>query len=127
MNPSWSTDGISYSQFPGAYLFGGRPRSRKQDNIKHETDTGAKFVYNLFNRDVIEITFRVSDTDLDDFAAFDTDVQGEVIPFYFSLRGDGSDAIYVRKEAGFDPRELDGPGGNEAIYDYTLKMETEIP
>lgn len=119
-----SADGSGpYITLPGSYRFGGRPRSRQDENIDLSTDYGNRFVYNLNTRFVYELNFRLTPTQLDVFETFNDAVGGALNPFWFSLSGDGqSDAVYVRKEPGFDPRELDTPGNGDSVFDYTLYM-----
>ena len=112
-----------------------------EENIKHVTDSGKKFIYPLFSENTIEIAFRVGYYELllsdDSFLAFHQSVNGESTPFYFSLLADHSDSILVRKEAGFDPAELNSTGqtypiisatdnGNETVFDYVLRMTEEL-
>lgn len=125
--PSWSPDNTTFYSLPGAYRFGGRPRSKERGSIDIETDLGKRYVYKLWERKVLDLIFRVSEDQLDFYTDFDMQVDGSTIPFYFSISGDGAaDSIYVRKEAGFDPVELDTPGGDQAYFDYNLKLTEEI-
>lgn len=131
-NPSvdyTSSDGSGpYVELPGAYRFGGRPRRIEDENIDLVTDSGARFVYNLFTRRVFELHFRLTPTQLDVFEDFHRAVAGDVFPFFFSLAGaGGEDAVYVRKEPGFDPIELDTPGNGDSVFDYVLYLQEELP
>lgn len=126
-NPSWSLDNITFTSFRGKFRFGGRPYTLQDADIVLETDNGVEFVYNLFRRSMPEITFRFLASELTSFRDFHNAVGGQSTPFYFSLSGVGSaDSLYVRKEAGFDPQELDSPGGPGAVYDYVLKMREAL-
>jgi hypothetical protein len=137
--PAWSMDNVTWNPFPGYYRLGGSPFDQEEENIKIVTDSGVRFVYNLFTRDSYELVFRVTysylfnasdDLDVTTLFGFHNTVQGEGIPFYFSAIGDGSDSEYVRKEAGFHAVELDTFGdigsGPETVYDYTLRMTQEL-
>ncbi len=135
-----SADGSGpWVNLPGAYRYGGRRRTREDTNISLETDYGSKFVYNLSTRFIYELHFRLSEDQVTIFETFNDAVAGEVIPFWFSLIGDGSDKIFVRKEPGFDPVELDTPGndggdnspgsdfdGGCSMYDYVLHLTEDF-
>jgi len=129
-----SADGSGpWVNLPGAYRYGGRRRTREDTNISLETDYGSKFVYNLSTRFIYELHFRITEDQVTIFETFNNAVAGEVIPFWFSLIGDGTDKIYVRKESGFDPIELDAPinyasdfDGGGSIYDYTLHLTEDF-
>lgn len=126
-NPSWSLDNISFNTLPGKYRYGGRPHSKEDADIRLETDNGVEFIYNLFSRDVIEVVFRLTSSQMDTFRSFHLSVSGQSTPFYFSLSGIGAaSSIYVRKEPGFDPVELDTPGGTSSMFDYTLRLRTAL-
>lgn len=125
-NPSYSLDNITFHTLLGAYQFGGRPRSKEESDIIIETDSGVVFSYLEFKRNVWEIRFRCSPTELDTHDDLDELVGGNT-PFYFSMSGVGAaDSEYVRKEPGFDPQELDTPGNKNSVFDYVLRMKTEL-
>lgn len=125
-NPSWSTDNISFTALDGAYRFGGRPKSKEEDDILLTADSGKVWAYNNFTKYVFELHWRVTEAQLVSHDVMDQTVGG-IYPFYFSLSGAGAaDSVYVRKDPGFDPIELDSPGGDASIYDYTLRMKSEI-
>lgn len=126
-NPSWSTDNITFHTLPGAYRFGGKPRSRVQSNVALESDSGVEFVYEKFTKRTLELIFRVTGGQLDAFDTFDSTVNGEVGVFYFSLSGAGAaDSFQAKKEPSFDPAELDQPNRNtgDVMFDYTLRIRS---
>jgi len=126
-NPSYSLDNITFHTMPGAYRLGGRPRSREQSVVALETDNLKQYVYDLGTRQVWELHFRLKDSELDFFDDLDVSVNGAAVPFYFSLSGVGSgDSVFVRKEPGFDPQELDEPLGDEMGFDYVLRLKQEL-
>lgn len=131
-NPSWSIDNIIFNDLPAFYLFGGKPRSSEQSVIDLETDYGARFVYELANRKVYTLKFIIKETDLPQWEDLQASVRGPAVPFYFSISGAGAgDAVYVRKETGFDPEEMKSPGGSnpdytEPLYEYTMQLKAEV-
>lgn len=109
MNPAYSLNNVLFVGLPGHYKFGGKPRSREQSVIALETDNGVEFVYKLFEKKTFELIFMVANDELDYHESFYLAVNGGVDKFYLSLNGTGSDSVYVRREPGFDPTELDMP------------------
>lgn len=128
-NPKWSLNNITFNELPGYYLFGGKPRTIAQSVIDLVTDYGTRFVYGLSSRNRYEYKFIIAESDLGSWEDLHATVNGPVTPFYFSITGAGSsDAVLVRKEAGFDPQEMKSPGGSvaEPLYEYTLQLEAEV-
>lgn len=131
MSVAYSILGSVYTTLPGHYRFGGRPRSVEESNIPLETDSGVRFVYGQFKRKSFELVFILTDADLDVHKTMYDAIAGELSPFYFSLNGTGSDAVFVRIVPGFDPQERDQPKRTGAssytrLYDYTLRMTQEL-
>ena len=147
-NPAWSLDGATWYSFMGAYRYGGKPKNIEEENIDIRSDSGVDYVYNKWARWTCELNFRFSDTEYNagvesqglglfntagffyfqDALASAGNGGARVTPFYFSLGGYNvgySDSIFVRKEAGFDMKELESPGYTDAMYDYTLKLRSE--
>ncbi len=135
-NPAYSLDPNgalgTYVTLPGHYRFGGRrggaSDNREDTNIELETDFGNDFVYNLQTRLVWELHWRLNETQLQTLADLNDAVGGSVNPFWFSLDGTGDDAYFVRKEAGFDPIELDTPDSSTGLmmYDYTMRLRQDF-
>lgn len=124
--PSWSIDNSTFTDLPRYYLIGGKPKSTEEENVVHETGNGRLFVYNMYARSTYELLFHVIDADLQAFRDLHDYAAGESYPFYFSLSGAGaSDSMYVRKEAGFDPKEIDKSRGY-VVWEYTLRMRQEL-
>lgn len=129
--PAYSILGVTYTALPGAYRYGGRPRSQREENINLESDSGVEFIYRLSKKKEFELIFTLTDAQLTTHEAMDTATDGEITPFYFSMLGDGSDAVLVRKQAGFDPKELEQPKRISAsaytpMYDYILRLREAL-
>lgn len=124
--PAYSLDGFVWIAFPNYYIMGGEPDSQEEANINFESDTGKAYVYRQFVKEYRELNFKFLEPDLDAFRQFHSDVNGEVTPFYLSLIGDGSDSLYVRKEAGFHAIETNEKSSGYPIYTYTLRCKEEI-
>lgn len=64
-------------------------------NIRHETEYGQVWAYNLFNRKTFEISFMVNDTTHDELVALIAAVEGGANPFVF-IDPQETTAHYVR-------------------------------
>lgn len=126
MNPAWSLDNISFSNFPGTYLLQGHPYTINEDNISLKADSGAKYIYNLSQYRVLDLNFKFLESDKAEFNNFHLTVNGEVVAFFLSISGAGAaDSLYGRKERGFDPVATGNIAHGEKIYEYTLHFEEE--
>ena len=132
--PAYSLNNITWVSLPGAFRFGGEPQSVERESISLQTDSGRRFVYNLFERGSYSLVFRINLLELATFQTLDEAVIGDTIPFYFSLIGDQSDTIQVRKEKDFRPVELENVdkaaslnvGYTVPLFDYTLQLTEEL-
>lgn len=116
---------VSFTTLPVQRRYGGRTKSKEEANVIHETDSGQRFTYNQFTRDVYEFTFMCTLTQLAGFEALHDAAAGEVNEFYYSITGVGAaDSIHVNKEAGFDPIEEDQAISGVRFFTYTLKLKT---
>lgn len=127
-NPSYSLNNISFTTLPGAYRYGGRPRSKVIEDINFESDSGVEFNYVLFEKKMWELVFRVTTAQLATFDALYEAVYGRNTPFYFSPTGAGvSDSVPVKMQDNhFDPQELDGPGSGAPMFDFVLRLKQAI-
>lgn len=127
--PAWSTDNVNFTALPRYWRLGGRSRSTEEENVRHETGNGRLFVYNMYTRNLYELTFHIIDPDLQAFRDLHDYAAGESYPFYFSFLGasssGASDSVYVRKEPGFDPKEIDKSRG-VVVWEYTLVLKQEL-
>jgi hypothetical protein len=111
---------------------GGKPKSIHRDQVKKVTDNGSVFIYELFERKVLDITFWCNDTELSDHQTLDSTFAGNQFPFYFSISGSGVvDSLYVRGNQDFDPQELEQKAripnfGVEVLYELHYHLEQEI-
>lgn len=132
--PAYSLDNINWTTLPGAWRYGGEPRSRVDSAIVMEADSGATYAYLQSGRKVWELHFRVGDTDLDAFEDLHLAVNGIVTPFFFGFKTGSYNSPHVpppivytvRKEMDFRPVEMDQILGDEAGYDYVLKLQEEV-
>lgn len=126
-NPAWSTDNVNFTELPGYYRLGGRPKSTEETNIVHETGNGRKFVYNMYTREIRQLIFTFIDPDLQAFRDLHDFAAGESYPFYFSLSGAGaSDSVQMRKEPGFDPKETGDKSRGHIVWEYTLYLTENL-
>lgn len=130
-NPSYSLDNTTFVTLDGAYVYGGKPKSTREENVRKQSENGSKFIYLLFTMDTITIKFIATEAQLVSHRTLYDAVAGEQFPFYFSLSGAGSsDSKFVRRNAGFDPQEREQPtkisGTKVALYDITYYLEEEI-
>ncbi len=115
----------SWSTLPVARRFGGATAGVENSGIVHESYRGVMRVYPLFDREALEFTFRVTQTQLESFRALHDVVIGNTRPFFFRPDGTSSNTLLVRKEAGFAPQEM-ATAADEPMYDYILKLREEI-
>lgn len=132
-NPSYSFNDVDFTTLPGAYRHGGKPRSRVISDVHLESDFGAEFNYELFEReDVLTLNFRVTESELDTHETLFDLLRGRGGKVYLSLDGAGAPtSIYVRcSDSMFDPQELDSPakvgGSFTSMYDLTWRFHTAI-
>jgi hypothetical protein len=124
-NIAYSLDNVTYTQLPGYYMIGGRPNSKEESNILHETGNGVKFTYNMWSKDVRELIFHILESDIHVWEDFHGLVNGEQFPFYLSMLGTGIDAIYVYKEPGFDPKELEKTK-HGILFEYIMTVKSAL-
>lgn len=131
-NPSWSSDNITFHTLRGYYKLGGRPKSKHREQVVKRTDNGAVFVYDMYERKIIDIRFWCNTSQLVDHSDLDDTVAGNQFPFYFSITGAGSsDSVFVRGNADFDPQELDQKAripsfSTDTMFEINYRLEEEI-
>lgn len=122
----YSVNSGLWSTLPVARRFGGPTAGVENSGIVHESYRGVMRVYPLFDREAVEFTFRVTQTQLAALRALHDAVIGNTRSFFYRPDGTATRTLHVRKESGFAPQELNNPA-DEPIYDYALKLKTEIP
>lgn len=125
-NTAYSLDGVNWIPLPVGPRFGGAYNIEQQD-LELTTERGVRWIRRQFTRDKWILTFRFTEDFLPDFEALHTAVDGQLTPFYFTLDYTNSpvDAIYVRKEMGFAPGQINTPA-DVPVYDYVMTLTGEI-
>lgn len=123
---AYSLDGITWVPLPVAPRFGGAYDQEQQD-LELVTERGVRWIRRQFSRDKWVLTFRVTAPQLQAFQDLHDAVDGQATPFYFALDYTASprNEIYVRKEAGFKPGQLQ-EAADPALYDYVMTLIGEI-
>ena len=127
MKCAYSLDGDSWTELPVGPRFDAMLGVEEQ-NIDLETDAGVLWLYRLFERDRLELTFKFTLTQMAEFRALHDAVQGQLTPFYLTLdvNADPIVSIYCRKEAGFLPQGT-GEQVMPPVFTYRLIVRQEIP
>lgn len=118
--------------FPRAVRFGGAPRDREENDLALDTEYGVLWVYKQSRRRAYRLPFRVTAVELAIFETLHNAVEGQRTPFYYmpDITAPIGSAIFVRKEAHFQPREVEQPavidGVEVEVYDYDLILREEI-
>jgi len=125
-NTAYSLNGSTWVALPVGPRWGGSYDQEQQD-LELITERGVRWLRRQYSRDKWVLTFRVTESQLAAFQALHDAVDGQLTPFYFSLDYTASplESVYVRKEAGFHPGqlqdEIDPP-----VYDYQMTLTGEI-
>src|ERR1044071_5811827 len=107
----------------------GSPISVEESDIELTTERGATYVYEQFEKEVLTLNFRVTDSQLEELRTFRRAVGRQ--PFYYLPDvNDPSNVYRVRRSRGFFPKELSDPawkdGVETAVTDVTIELKTEV-
>lgn len=103
-------------------------RDIEEEDIELVTEKGTTYVYEQFERQVLTLTFILTEDQLTEFENMRATVTRQ--PFYFLLDiDDPSNVYYVRRSAGFKPKPLgvvSNDGQDEVLYSLTMELKTEV-
>lgn len=117
--------------FPKARRYGGDELGIERGAIELETDRGKRWVYNLFERRVLQLDFRITLAQLAVFQTLDSVMVGNATAFYFvpDVSAPSVGNVYVRKEKDFKPKEHQQgvlvSGAAAKLFDYSLILTQE--
>lgn len=122
----YSLDGLDWIPLPVGPRFGGAI-DKQQEDLEIVTGRGVRWIYRLYDRDYAQLTFRCTTDDIADFENLHNQVDGQAIPFYFSLDITASPivSIYGKKEKGFAKGQMQ-QAADEPFYDYVMTIIGEI-
>lgn len=133
ITPKWSIDGETYASLPARSYGGMTAPSIQRRRVKHESDGGAIWIRSLSapnpERTVYQFTWeRLNESEVSAIKAIDTATSGDALPFYYMFDSTVSEAVfYCRKEATFEPEELNEPGPDGTPrWRYTITLTEEF-
>jgi hypothetical protein len=110
---------------PRARKIGSYSPAKENSNISSETYGGSKYVYPLNKRRKLNPAFMIVGSELDIFEALHDAVEGDAHPFLYIPDTSLAPCYYGRKEAGFDPTEIDLSVNRQIVHDYTMMLTEE--
>lgn len=106
---------------PYSYRFGYEAGEDEQ-NLERTTERGIPWVFNLYNADILNTTWRVLTDELELLRSMHRAVGGRAHPFIFIPDTDLPAVLYCRKQAGFRYTNVDG---STELFDYTMPLTGE--
>ena len=98
----------------------------REEDIYMETERGMIYVYQLFNKNHIQASWQITNTELASFRTWHNTVRGRLYPFLYIPNVETAENYYVRmKEAPYMPNETDSLGGWNSYFRHTVVMEEE--
>lgn len=121
-NTAYSLNGSIWVPFPVGPRFGLSPTIEEMD-LFLTTERGVRWTRRQFRRDKWIVPFRFTETQKAEFEDWHLTVDGQIVPFYFTLDylAVSLQSIRVTKEAGFAPVMLQQPA-DEPVYDYVATL-----